>query len=57
MQVAHHLDVLQLGFQTRLFDENLMQKVDETHFVVNMDNERTLEFRGDNVVKFYDHGG
>ena len=34
-----------------IFDENLMENVDKTHFVVNG---RTLGFKGDNVVKYVD---
>jgi hypothetical protein len=52
MQAAHHLDVLQRGFQTCIFDENLIENIDETHFVVNVDNGRTLGFRGDTTVKY-----
>ena len=29
-----------------------MENVDETHFVVNLDNSRTLGFRGDTTVKY-----
>ena len=28
--------------------------MDETHFVINMNNERTLRFRGDQAVKYAD---
>ena len=34
------------------FDENLMENVDETHFVINLNNGRTLGFRGDTTVKY-----
>ena len=54
MQVAHYLGVLQRSFLIGLFDENLIENVDETHFVVNMGNGRTLGFMGDNVVKYVD---
>jgi hypothetical protein len=54
MQAAHHLGVLQRGFQTGIFDENLIENIDETHFVVNMDNGRTLGFRRDTIVKYDD---
>jgi hypothetical protein len=54
MQAAHHLGVLQRGFQTGIFDENLIVNIDETHFVVNVDNGRTLGFRGDTTVKYAD---
>ena len=29
-----------------------MENVDETHFVINLDNNRTLGFRGDTTVKY-----
>jgi hypothetical protein len=54
MNTAYHLDVLQRGFQSGVFDENLMENLDETHFTVNMDNGRTLGFRGDTVFKYAD---
>jgi hypothetical protein len=52
MQATHHLDVLQRGFQTGIFDENLIENIDETHFVINMDNGRTLRFQGDTIMKY-----
>jgi hypothetical protein len=54
MQATHHLDVLQRGFQTSIFDENLIKNIDETHFVINMDNGRTLEFQENTTVKYAD---
>jgi hypothetical protein len=54
MQVAHHLGVLQRGFQTGIFDENLIENINETHFVINMGNGRTLGFRGDTTMKYAD---
>jgi hypothetical protein len=54
MNTAYHLGILQRGFQSRIFDENLMGNLDETYFTVNMDNGRTLGFRGDTVVKYVD---
>ena len=44
MQAIHHLGVLQRGFQTGIFYENLIKNMDETYFVINMDNGRTLGF-------------
>jgi hypothetical protein len=52
MNTAYHLDVLQRGFQSGVFDENLMENLDQTHLTINMDNGRTLGFRGDTVVKY-----
>jgi hypothetical protein len=54
MQAVHHLGVLQRGFQIGIFDENLIENIDETQFVVNMDNGHTLGFRGDTTVKYAD---
>lgn len=52
MHTAYHLGVLYRGFLSGDFDENLMENLDETHFVVNLDNGRTLGFRGDTTVKY-----
>jgi DDE superfamily endonuclease len=41
-------------FGSGVLDENLVENVDETHFVINMDNGKTLGFRGDNDVKYAD---
>ena len=49
---VYHLGLLQRGFGTRIFDENLMENVDKTHFVINLDNGHTLGFRGDTTVKY-----
>jgi hypothetical protein len=38
MGTTYHLGVLQRGFQLGEFDENVMENIDETHFVVNLDN-------------------
>ena len=48
---TYHLGVLHRGFETRVFDENLMENVNETHFVINLDNGCTLGFRGDSTIK------
>ena len=49
---TYHHGVLHKGFESRVFDDNLMENVDETHFVVNLDNGRILGFRGDTTVKY-----
>src|SRR5579875_2085882 len=54
MNMAYHLDILQRGFQSGIFDENLIENMDEIHFTVNMDKGRILGFRGDTVVKYAD---
>ena len=52
--IAFHLGELNRGFASGDLDENLIENMDETHFVVNMDNGRTLGVRGDNDVKYAD---
>ena len=49
---VYHLGVFKRGFDSGLFDESLMENIGETHFVVNMDNGRTLGFRGDTSTKY-----
>ena len=52
--MAYHLGTLHRGFQSGIFDEHLIDNMDETHFTINMDNGRTLGFRGDVSVKYAD---
>ena len=52
MENAYHLDILQRRFVSGESDEKLMENLDETHFVVNLDNGCTLGFRGDSTVKY-----
>jgi hypothetical protein len=52
MGTTYHLGVLQRGFQSREFDENVIKNIDEMHFVVNLDNGHTLGFRGDTNVTY-----
>ena len=49
---VYHLGVLKRGFDSCLFDKNLMENIDETHFVINIDNGRTLSFQGDTSTKY-----
>lgn len=35
-------------------DENLVENTDKTHFVINMDNNKTLVFTSDKIVKYVD---
>ena len=41
---SYYLGIFKKRFETGLFDENLMENIDETHFVVNMDNSRIIGF-------------
>ncbi|KAL3685112.1 hypothetical protein R1sor_003134 [Riccia sorocarpa] len=52
--VAVHLRMLAGQFQSGQLDENLLENTDETHFMINMDNGKTLGSRGDNDVKYDD---
>ena len=57
MNTTYHLGVLHCGFQSGIFDENLIKNLDETHFTINMDNghsHHTLGFCGDTFVKYAD---
>ena len=54
MSVAYHMGELKRGFRSGDLDENLVENMDETHFIVNVDNGRTLGFRGDENVKYAD---
>ena len=49
---TYHLGMLYRDFESGVFDDNLMENVDETHFIVNLDNGRTLGFRGDTTIKY-----
>jgi hypothetical protein len=54
MEIAHHLGMFDREFHFGLIDEEMVENWDETHFVINMDNGKTLGFRGDNDVKYAD---
>lgn len=53
-EVAYYLGVVKREFDAGMLDEDMFENVDETHFVVNMDNGRTLAFVGCNEVKYAD---
>jgi DDE superfamily endonuclease len=50
----HITGELQRQFETGTLDEQLFRNADETHFVINMDNGRTLGFRKEEVIKYAD---
>ena len=52
--VAYHIGELQRGFESGLLYEDNIENADETHFVFNMDNGKTLGFVGDKHVKYAD---
>ena len=52
--VAYHMGELRRGFESGDLNEELLCNMDETHFVINCDNVRTLGFHGDTEVKYAD---
>lgn len=52
--VAHHLGELKRGFESGALKEEMIENADETHFIFNMDNGRTIGFRGDEEIKYAD---
>lgn len=52
--VAFHLGVVCKAFSNEESNEDMVEKFDETHFVVNRDNGRNLSFAGCGKVKFSD---
>ena len=52
--MAHFMGELSRGFENGELNEDFIGNVDETHFIFNMDNGNTLEFRGDDTIKYAD---
>ena len=52
--VAFHLGALKRGFDSGSLQDYMVENADETHFVFNMDNGRTIGFRGQESVKYAD---
>lgn len=50
--VVYHMRTLCQEFQSGELVEDMCKNIDETHFVINMDNGRTLGFYGDKEVKY-----
>ena len=51
---AYDLGVLQQGFHSGTFDKNLFENLNETHFIINMDNDYTLGFYGHGSLQYVD---
>ena len=49
--VAFHLGELKRGFDSGSLNEDMIENADETHFIFNIDNGRTIGFRGDEEIK------
>ena len=52
--VSYYMGELQPGFESGLLNEDNIENADETHFVFNMDNRKTLGFVGDKHIKYAD---
>lgn len=52
--VAGHLGVLQRGFESGRVNEDTVENIDETQFVVDFDSGKTLGFSGEKQVKYAD---
>ena len=54
MSVAYHMSDLHRGFKSGELREELICKMDETHFVINFENGRSLGLCGYENVKYAD---
>ncbi len=52
--VAYHLGQVQRLFEVGDMDENMVENMDETHFIYNMGDHKTLSIRGDKKVNYAD---
>ena len=52
--VAYHLGQMKKQFESGELEEDTIENMDETHFIINMDNGKTLGFKGDNTIKYSD---
>jgi hypothetical protein len=52
--VAYHLGDVGRRFKSGELDENMVENVDETHFILNMDDGKTLGFVEDDQIKYAD---
>jgi len=53
-EVAFHLGVLKRGFESGDLNEDTVENIDETHFVFDFDNGKTLGFSGEKQIKYAD---
>jgi hypothetical protein len=54
MLIAFHLGIVQHGFLSGKYNKNYIKNVDETHFIINIDNGKTLGFYGNQAVEYTD---
>eukprot|EP00474_Spongospora_subterranea_P006157 CRZ06615.1 hypothetical protein [Spongospora subterranea] len=55
-EIAYHLGVVGCEFHAGAIDEEMVENWDETHFVINMDNGKTLGFKGNKRRQICRHG-
>ncbi|OWZ03588.1 hypothetical protein PHMEG_00024654 [Phytophthora megakarya] len=53
-RVAKHLANLQRGFEPGEYDEDTVENIEETHFVVDFNNNKTLGFKREENIKYAD---
>ncbi|RLN67573.1 hypothetical protein BBJ28_00024453, partial [Nothophytophthora sp. Chile5] len=53
-EVAFHLGVLKRGFASGEINEDTVENIDETHFVFDFNNGKTLGFSGEKQIKYAD---
>ncbi|DBA01991.1 TPA: hypothetical protein N0F65_006724 [Lagenidium giganteum] len=51
-KVTKHLGVLRRGFENGDVDEDTIENVDETHFIIDFDTGKTLRFVGETSIKY-----
>ncbi len=52
--IAYHLGKLERDFASGDLDQAMVENMDETHFLINQDNHRTLGYVGDPNVNYAD---
>ncbi|KAE9101766.1 hypothetical protein PF010_g14342 [Phytophthora fragariae] len=52
--LAAHLGKLKRGFESGHLNEDAIENVDETHYVIDFDNDKTLGFAGEKSIKYAD---
>jgi DDE superfamily endonuclease len=51
-EIARHMGVLKRDFESGVLDENCVETGDETHFVINLDNDRTVGAIGETEIRY-----
>lgn len=53
-RIAYHLGQTKRSFDSGTYDEDTVFNMDETHFVINMDDGKTLALRGEKSIRYSD---